>query len=189
MYNSNFNDQAFKTAATGREFNKTIDDPCAIQQRGEDNNKKLKFITTNHRDLLDARQTMNFFSIGIKDQLFVPAEQMDDASMLRQGNTGNVITNCNIKNSFGQLPLPTLPSRYQLYHGDVEIEDTMRNNQTSNRNSCNPRDTELYKRHFYMFDDAAGIETPNGAKSVETSEFGPRGGVSTRFPVRATRRP
>lgn len=180
IYNSNFDDEAFAKATT-REFNKTIDDPCAIQQRATDNTKKLKFITTNHRDLLDGRESMNFFGMTVKDQLFVPADKMDTYSMLRQGQSGNILTNCNVKNEFGQLPFPTLPSRYQLYHGDVDIEDGMRNQQTVNRNSCNPRESQLFKRHFYIFDDAAGVEEPNALNSVESKSFGPRGGISTRF--------
>ena len=46
LYNSNFDDSEFQNVKK-REFNRTIDDPCAIQQRVHDNGKKLKFITTN----------------------------------------------------------------------------------------------------------------------------------------------
>ena len=42
LYNSNFEDSEFQKV-NWREFNRTIDDPCAIQQRTQDNNKKLKF--------------------------------------------------------------------------------------------------------------------------------------------------
>jgi hypothetical protein len=178
IYNSNFDSTGFSSK---REFNRTIDDPCATQQRYEDNNKKLKFVTTNFRDLLDAKDQLNFYGMTIKDKLFVPAEEMDKDSKLKYGETGGIITNCKAKQGFGQLPLPTVPSRYQLYHGDVDIEDSMRNYSDNTKNSCNPRDTEYYKRHFYLFDDSKGIETPDATKSVETNEFGPRGGMSTRF--------
>ena len=42
-----------------RDFNKTRDDSCAIQRRDYDNTKKLKFITTNHIDLLEAKEKLN----------------------------------------------------------------------------------------------------------------------------------
>jgi len=183
FYGSNFDDTSFQKASA-REFNKTIDDPCAIQQRNNDNSKKLKFVTTNHVDLLQAKEALNFYGMTLKDQLFVPSEQIDEFSKLRLGEKGNILTNCNVKNEFGQLPVPTMPSRYQLFHGDVVIEDSMRNKLQSNRQSCNPRDSNFHKRSFYIFDDAQGIETPDASKSIETPQFGPRGGSSTRFTFR-----
>jgi hypothetical protein len=161
-----------------REQNKTIDDPCAIQQRTEDNEKKLKFVTTNFRDLIDAKKNLNFYGMTIKDSLFVPADQMDKDSALRQGEAGGVLTQCNTKNGFGALPLPTMPSRFQMYHGDVAVEDSMRNILNTNRKSCNPKASEFYNRSFYIFDH---VEVPDASKSVETDAFGPRGGASTRF--------
>lgn len=181
MYSSNFDDESFRKANI-REFNKTIDDPCAIAQRDNDNNKKLKFLTTNHRDLLEGRETMNYFGMTVRDKLFVPAEQMDTFSKLRQGETGNIMTNCNASNELGPLPIATLPARYQLYHGDVDIEDGMRNLQEVNKNSCNPRDAEYHERHFYIFGENTGVEAPNALNSVEN---GVRGGVSTRFDFKA----
>lgn len=181
LYNSNFDDSSF-TNKNYREFNKTIDDPCAVQQRTEDNSKKLKFLTTNNIDLIDGRANMNFFGMTIRDQLFVPADSIDSFSKLRHGQTGNIITNCNITNEFGQLPVPTMPSRYQLYHGDIITEDKMRNKLETNRNSCNPRESELYKRHFYLFGKEFGVEIPDASLSVETNDnLGFRGGSSTRF--------
>jgi len=186
IYSSNFDESRFKSSG---EFNRTIDDPCATQQRLLDNNKKLKFVTTNFRDLLDAKEQLNFYGMTIKDKLFVPAEEMDKDSKLKYGETGGIITNCKTKHGFGQLPFPTLPSRYQLYHGDVDIEDSIRNLSDNTKNACNPRDTEYYKRHFYLFDDSQGIETPDAIKSIETPDFGPRGGVSTRFLTRQSKKP
>lgn len=181
LYNSNFDDSEF-AKVNQREFNRTIDDPCAIQQREGDNNKKLKFVTTNHVDLLQAKEKLNFYGMTVRDQLFVPAESMDSDSFLRYGKTGGIVTNPNIKNEFGQLPFPTMPSKYQTAHGNLDVENTMRTPLTeSNRSSCNPRDLEFYKRSFYLFDDKTGIETPNPVKSIETKGFGPRGGISTRF--------
>jgi hypothetical protein len=179
IYNSNFDDESFKQGA--REFNKTIDDPCAIQQRLEDNNKKIKFVTTNHIDLIEGKDTLNFFGMTVKDQLFVPADKMDTFSSLRMGQNGGQLTNPNIKNEFGQLPMPTMPSRYQLFHGDVNIENSMKNEIEPNKRSSNPSDQNFQNRTFYIFDDKQGVETPNPMKSVEPDEFGPRGGKSTRF--------
>lgn len=168
-----------------REFNRTIDDPCAVQQRVDDNSKKLKFVTTNHRDLLEAKENYNFFGMTIKDKLFVPSEQIDESSDLRHGTTGGQVTNCNTRFNFGPLPLPTLPARYQMYHGDVDIEDSMRNFSDNNRKSCQKTDPKFHSRHFYIFE---GIEEPNASKSIEDREsFGPRGGLPTRFMKRITK--
>jgi len=164
-----------------QELNRVIDDPCAIQQRGVDNAKKLKFITTNHIDLINARNELNFFGIGVRDQLFVPSDSVDTYSSLLNGDRGSIITNCNVKYGLGQLPVPTLPSRHQLYHGDVTVEDSMRNEYQSNRNACLPRETEFYNRHFYVFDPSKGIEVPDATKSVAGPELGPRGGEPSRF--------
>ena len=139
FYGSNFNDTDFHKFKAA-EFNKTIDDPCALQQRANDNTKKLKFVTTNHIDLLEAKDRNNFFGIGVRDQLFVPGEKIDDYSSLLNGGSGHALTNCNVKNGFGQLPMPTVPSRYQLFHGDVDTEDKLRNYYEVNKNSCNPRE-------------------------------------------------
>jgi hypothetical protein len=183
FYNSNFDKSQFEEVKF-RELNKTIDDPCAQQQRVNDNSKKLKFVTTNHADLLNAKNALNYYGMTLKDHLFVPSEKIDGDSNLRLGEKGNILTNCHVKNEYGQLPVPTMPSRYQLSHGDVGIEDSMRNLLETNRQSCNPRDISFHDRSFYIFDDKKGIETPDATKSVEPNEFGPRGGLSTRFDKR-----
>jgi len=181
LYNSNFDASDFKKE-TPREFNRLSEDSCYIQTKDESNAKKLKFITTNHSDLLDAKEKLNFFGMTVKDQLFVPAENIDSDSNLRLGKTGGVSTNCKAKNEFGQLPFPTMPARYQLAHGDIGKEDELRINPgVPNKQSCNPRDTEYFKRSFYIFDEKTGIEIPDATKSVETKDFGPRGGLNTRF--------
>ena len=188
LYNSNFNDSDFKKV---KEFNKTIDDPCALQQRNDDNNKKLKFITTNHIDLLEAKEKLNFYGMTIKDHLFVPSEDVDKDSFLRYGKDGGVMTHCNIKNVFGQLPMPTMPSKFQTGHGnlDQKVED-MRFpllQGISNKSSCIPGDNEYEKRSFYIFDDKLGIEEPKPIRSVEIPEFGPRGGIPSRFLSKKTK--
>ena len=125
-YFSNFDDSNFNKQKP-REFNKLKDDPCDIADRNSSNNKALKFVTTSFRDLADAKTKMNYFGIDIKDQLFTPENLMDEDSKLRLGVTGGQLTNQNVRHELDGLPLPTMPGRYQLYHGDTGIEDTMRN--------------------------------------------------------------
>ena len=90
------------------------------------------------------------------------------------------MTNCKVKNIFGQLPLPTVPAKYQTGHGNLEKEETLRFPliYEEHKQAIIPRDEEFYKRSFYIFEN---IEKPDALKSVETPEFGPRGGVSTRY--------
>ena len=175
-YFSNFDDNSFLKDKP-REFNKLRDDVCDIKQRNYSNDKALKFVTTTFRDLLDAQEKKNMFSVDIEDQLFVPAELMDQESSLKYGVTGGVLTNCNVKHGFGQLPLPTMPQRYQSYHGDIDVEDNIRNYIEPNKQSCNPKDTEYYKRSFYVFEGC--IEKPDAMKSVEDQL---RCGSSSRYP-------
>lgn len=160
-----------------REFNKTIDDPCAIQQKNEDNSKKYKFITTNHIDLLNAKTDYNFFGMTMRDQLFVPGEKMDTYSSLLQGTSGNINTNCNVKNGFGSFPL-NIPSKYQTSHGDLQLENNFRHFTESNRKTINPKDNNYYDRYFYLFDDKNGAQTPNALNSVENWS---RSGMPSRF--------
>jgi hypothetical protein len=187
MYPSNFNDAPFRDNKP-RELTRLNEDECFVQQQTVENGKKLKYVITNFQDLADAKEKLNFYGMTVKDKLFVPADNMDEDSFLRYGGNGGIMTNCNIRNVFGQLPFPTMPSRYQLSRGDVETEDSMRYLHEVNKNSCNPREAEYHQRHFYIFDDKNGIETPNAVKSVEPKEFGPRGGVSTRFMKKQQRR-
>jgi hypothetical protein len=181
LYNSNFDDSSFKSST--REFNKTIYDPCETNQRNSNNNKKMKYITTNHVDLLEAKDKLNFYGMTIRDQLFVPSNNINEDSFLRYGKTGGIITNANTKNVFGQLPLPTMPAKYQTAHGDVEIEDKFVRIPLLevNKQSCNPKESNYHNRSFYIFDDSQGIDTPNAGKSVEGRDFGPRGGINSRF--------
>ena len=59
-YFSNFDDTKFKDVQKN-EFNRTSDDECFIKSRNNENSKKLKFITTNHIDLLENKDKLNFF--------------------------------------------------------------------------------------------------------------------------------
>ena len=183
FYSANFDDSAFNKYKNN-EFNRLNNDACYINQRDTSNNKKLKFITTNHIDLIEAKDKLNFFGIGVRDTLFVPGEKIDDYSNLLNGKNGQVLTNCNVKNGFGTLPMPTTPYRGQLQHGDIKIEDSMRNNLGIKKNTCLPRESNFEKRVFSIFDDSQNILTPSAIKSVETPDIGfslGRSGMATRF--------
>lgn len=183
LYPANFDDSDF-AKKRNNEFNRLNEDLCYNQQRSKSNEKKLKFITTNHIDLIEAKEQLNFFGIGVRDQLFVPGNRIDTYSDLLNGRNGGTLTNCNVRNGFGQLPLPTTPYRGQLSHGDVRTEDSMRNNIEVRKNSCLPRDPNFQDRSFYIFDDKQQIHTPQAIKSVETPQVGfelGRNGVATRF--------
>jgi hypothetical protein len=183
IYFGNFDDSSF-APYENTDSTRLTSDPCAIQAKNLDNDKKLKYITTNHVDLIEAKDKLNFFSIGLKDTLFVPTEKVDTYSSLLNGSAGGELTNCKVRNGFGQLPIPTLPFRGQVSHGDVTIEDSIRNQNQLRKNSCLPRDTKFEQRSFSIFDESKGIETPQAIKSVEKREDGfafGRMGASTRF--------
>jgi hypothetical protein len=182
---SNFDDSSF-AKYENTDSNRLISDDCAIQQKIQDNSKKLKYITTNYVDLLEANKKLNFFSIGVKDQLFAPADKIDDLSNLRNGVDGGQLTSLNERRciELGQLPVPTMPYRGQLFHGDVNIEDNIRNNIQVKKHSCLPKDTEFYDRSFSIFNNSQEIETPMPSKSVELPESGfqfGRVGLPSRF--------
>ena len=174
-YFKNFDDSEFEKNKP-REFNKLRFDDCDITQRNYSNNKTLKFTTTTFRDLVDAQRVGNYFAMDIDNQLFVPSSDIDRDSKLRHGNTGNILTNFNVRHDLGELPLPTVPYRGQLFHGNVLIEDNMRNYLGINKQSCNPKDTQFYNRSFYIFDGC--IDKPNPLDSVEHTL---RCGTSTRY--------
>lgn len=162
-------------------MNNLRDDPCSLSQRDNANNKKVKYITTNFKDLLEAKEKFNFFGMTTKDKLFVPAEKIDTDSQIRYGENGNILTQFNVRQTFGTLPMATTPGRYQLSHGDVEIEDKIRLSFQDNKKSVLPSDSQFFNRYFYIFDDSKGIETPKPENFIEKLN---RAGVSTRFPPR-----
>jgi hypothetical protein len=187
-YFSNFDDSKFrKMSLKNNEFNNLKDDNCYINQQNNDNNKKLKFITTNHIDLLENKEKLNFFGYSIKDQLFVPGDKIDTYSNLLNGQNGEQLTNCKIKNNFGQLPLIS-NYRGQLFHGDIDKEDYLQKTSDQvKKNACLPRDSNYQKRSFYIFNDKQGIETPAAINSVESQHNGfslGRNGANTRFDKR-----
>lgn len=160
------------------------DDSCFIDQQNADYSKKIKYYTTNHSDLLQAQDNMNFFGIDISDTLFVPSDKIDIDSSLRNGSK---MTNFKTKNEgFGQLPFPTMPARFQMSQNveKIDVESSFRSNdiQTFRKKTCLPKDYEYYNRSFYIFNDE--IEKPNAVNSVELPEKGwtfQRSGISTRF--------
>jgi hypothetical protein len=176
---NNFDASAFKQKDQTSGMTRLLYDPCEQQAQDVDNGKKLKFMTTNHIDLLNGATDYNFFSIGLKDQLFVPGEKVDTWSNLLNGS---IMTNCKVKNEYGQLPIQ-IGYHGQGYHGDVTTEDSIRNNGQVKKKSCLPVEDKFYNRSFTLFKEA-GIEVPKAIRSVETPEDGfnlGRNGISTRF--------
>lgn len=183
LYPANFDSSAFQDHKS-REFTRMADDSCFTRQKDLSNKKKLKFVTTNHIDLLEAKEKLNFFGIGVRDQLFVPGERIDTYSDLINGKNGQALTQFNVKNGLGQLPMPTTPYRGQLHHGDIAIEDTIRNNIEVKKNSLLPRESQFQNRSFAIFTSSENILEPQAIKSVETPDVGfglGRNGAPTRF--------
>ena len=146
------------------------DDTCFSKTQQNDNDSKLKYITTSFTDLINAKKDFNFFGIDIKDKLFVPSDKIDQESSLKYTNTPI----CHNRDEFKGLPMATLPARYQGFHGDTTTEYAMGNYIECKRNSCVPKDTDFYKRSFYIFDE-------NNVPKAENSLFPERYGVSSRF--------
>ena len=166
------------------EFNRLNEDNCYNKRKDNDNGKKLKYMTNSHVDLLESKDKLNFFGIGIKDGLNVPGERIDTFSNLLNGQSGGQITNEKYKHSFGQLPLPTTPYKGQLHHVDVNTEDSIRNFVEVKKKACLPKDHNFEQRSFAIFDDKLNIEVPNANRSVEQKTNGfnlGRNGESSRF--------
>ena len=164
-----------------QQFNRLSEDACYNQQKEDANAKKLKFITTNYVDLLDANQTKNFFGMTLVDGIYIPSQYIDNYSQLLNGQVGGILTNCNASNELGQLPV-NVGYRGQLSHGPIQTEDTMRNLLVPKKNACLPKDTNFQNRSFSIFN--SNIETPDATKSVETPNIGfslGRNGQPTRF--------
>ena len=175
-YFANFDGSDFEKYSK-TEFNRLGEDACYKQAKDAGNETLLKFYTTNHADLIKARENYNFFSIGAIDTNFVPSDRVDTYSTLLNGENGSTLTNCRVKNGFGMLPV-NLPYKGQVSRGDPQIEDSLRFYQDPKKNACLQKDSEFHNRSFYLFDDSKGIETPNAMKSVENYQ---RAGQSTRF--------
>ena len=183
-YYSNFDDTLFKPYEN-TDSTRLFSDECAIKTKNNDNEKKLKFATTNYIDLLENKEKLNFFGYSVKDHLFVPGDKMDTYSNLLNGTNGGELTQCNVRNGFGQLPIKTTPFRGQLQHGEINTEDQLQKGiDQVRRNTCLPRDSNYQNRVFNIFYDKEGIDTPNAINSVESSSNGftlGRNGANTRF--------
>ncbi len=121
-------------------------------------NKKLKYYTTN------------YFSDGIKDSpgnqfhdgFGTPSQEIDNSTSLR-----GQVTNPRIRHDWGPLPLNS---------GGLQTSGpTILHEMERDRRSCNPEDSEFYKRSFYMLDI-----NPNAVQ--KSSSF--RQGVDTRNDTR-----
>ena len=155
-----------------RNLTSLVDDECYQQRIASEDTKKLKYTTTNYIDLLEGHN-QNWFGISMRDQLFTPAENMDGDSNLRYAP----LTNCKVKNNFGQLPIPTLPSLYNARAQDTDKESKyIWPLNTTERKECQPSDTQFHDRSWYIFPDLKH----QAIKSVQTgNEY--RQGTSTRF--------
>lgn len=190
LYPANFDDSSFNKYKNN-EYNRLNNDACYINQKETANNKKLKFVTTNHIDLIQAKDSYNFFGMTTRNELFVPGDKIDTYSSLLNGKNGQTLTSCNVRNGFGALPMPTMPFKGQLQHGDIVIEDSIRNsNLEIKQKPCLPSDSDFQKRSFTIFDETKNIPYPNAVHSVETPSVGfslGRNGVATRFEQKFTR--
>lgn len=183
IYPANFDYSEFEKHK-GTEMNRLNEDSCFNKRKDSDNDKKLKYMTWNGLDLLQAKDKLNFFGYSIKDGLNIPGERIDNYSDLLNGKTGGQITHEKFKYGLGQLPLPTTPYSGQLQHGDVIKEDSIRNYIYPKKKSCLPTDIKFQDRSFAIFDNEQGIEIPDANKSVEQSKNGfdlGRNGMPSRF--------
>jgi hypothetical protein len=144
--------------------------------------EKLKFMTTSFKDLQDAKSEYNYHGIDIKGKLFVPSEDIQDETSLKYGMEGNSNTNYRVKTQLGQLPLPTMPSRYNKADGDTGVENQLMRDTVTPRDlkSAIPYECGLYNRTFNIFsNDMPSVSPVNGVEKYE--QFGPRGGYPTRL--------
>jgi hypothetical protein len=181
LYPANFNDSSFLKYQK-MEFNRIGEDD---QLKEGQNQQRLKYYTNNFADLIRGQAVKdNFFGLAKEDNLWVPSpEVIDKYSNLVNGKQGLELTNPKIKNEFGMLPMQA-PYLGQSSHGDVDIEDSIRNNIQVKKNSCLPRDSDYEQRSFAIFDPKQNIELPQAIKSVETPEAGFKTGqvgINTRF--------
>lgn len=155
-----------------RNLTRLQDDECEQQRQAAEESTKLKYVTTNHLDLLEGHE-YNWFGIGLRDQIFVPQENMDGDSYLRYAP----LTNCRVRDSIGQLPIPTLPSLHNAHVQDTDKESNyLWPLHNRGEKTCNPREVDYYNRSFYLFPEMKH----EAIKSVQTSTDY-RQGISTRF--------
>lgn len=156
---------------TNKIYSRVGNDVCNVNQKNQGNDKKLKYFTTNHADLLQANATQNFFTIGktrtlgadTKGNLIVPA-----------------LTNERYRTDLGTLPV-NLGLRTRKV--DPVQEANVRGfGAEETKNSVVARSQDFYTRSFTIF--TGNMEVPSALKSVEKKEDGfkdGRAGTSTRF--------
>ena len=155
-----------------RNLTRLIDDECEQQKRDAEDRTKMKYFTTNHIDLLEGHH-QNWFGISMRDQLFTPAENMDGDSNLRYAP----LTNCKVRNNYGQLPIPTLPALYNAHVQDTDKQaEFIWPLHNRERNECQPRDSNFHNRSWYIFPEMKH----QAIRSVQKSNDY-RQGTSTRF--------
>lgn len=146
-------------------------DKCNMDKDEIQSMKPLKHFTRNFFD----KKIIQDRGINFQDGFGTPSCKIDHSTNMRFGTS----TNLNLPLNLPALPLPTTAS-YVKGQGPVSVEQRIRPRQTKELKSCNPRDTEYYKRHFYIFDHLS--VTPNGCVD-NVVQNGPafRQGVPTRF--------
>lgn len=131
---------------------------------------KLKYYNTDCTDFSDR---YNPAFVDYRDTLFAPtAKNIDIDSKLIQSK----LTNCKVKHTYGQLPYPTIPQKFQLSHNNSKLkeEDQMKfldYNNSLKKKTCIPKDDKFFNRSFYIFDTSNNIELPNPLNSVERPEI------------------
>lgn len=147
------------------------DDPCYLQTKNNSNVTSYKYMTTSFDDLIKNKEIGNY---SIRHELTSPSDFIDIHSELLESK----ITNClAYRGTDNQLPVSTIPAKYQLFHGTPEMEDQLRAKDLKQKKSCANVLFNKTARTFAIFDDVNGIETPEPVKAVEPVRFA----FSTRF--------
>lgn len=135
------------------------DDPCYLDCRANTSRKQIKYITRNFRDLENnmgqaggmcnpPRQFLNHVTMQSWDGPGVPACNIDVDSHLR---IDPILTNLGFPQQLPTFPAPTIPYLGKgCYNPEIEMD--LRGQTTSEPNSCLPRETNYYERHFDFFD-------------------------------------
>jgi hypothetical protein len=159
------------------DLNRLKDDDCYQVARNNSDGKKLRYYTTSFKDFLDAQTNKeNYFGLTIKNELFVPTSKIDTYSDLVNGTNGQMLTNQYTKRGTDtSYPLPTIPAKYQLAHGNIEIEDNLRMvNNYKTQKSCLPIECNYNEKTFQIFEKNSPPQ--NIAQNVKLQV-----GVQTRF--------
>lgn len=126
-------------------------------------------------------QSLRYYTNNFND----PAVNMDKllAFQDQHANVDNVLRFSEVVSDRQKIVLPPLPlaTSPNLIRGqqNVIVEDQLRPNLIRDRKSCNPKDNELYKRSFYIFDNMP-ITYNTQNVSFTQKDHAHRGGVDTR---------